>query len=793
MHTTCLATLEWAEIQRMVRQRTATPLGAAEAGELIPRADPEGVVEERRLTVEALELLGEGERLPFLSLQELSPHLQRLDLDGVRLEGQELYDLCLLLSNGEEIRTFVARQEGRGRESPRLEALAGELPDLGDLLRSVGAHLSSSGQVLDSASADLRKIRRRLSHLSDKLTRELQAIIDRSDSSIFLRDEYITVRNGRFVLPIRTDSPIPVPGILHGRSSTGLTHFVEPMTTVAINNEIVGLREAEEEELDRILRDYTRRFQNARDPVRATASLVARFDVIQARARLAADMRAIPAAEGDLLSLDDARHPILEESLTAVGERPVPISVELGGNHPILIISGPNTGGKTVALKTVGLLVLMNQAGLLLPAAGARLPVFRQVLVDIGDHQSIAANLSTFSAHMKNIAWMTGQVEPPTLVLLDEIGTGTDPEEGAALGVAILEHFRREGALVAVTTHMSGIKSHGYSAEGVKNACVEFDQETLRPTFRLLLGVAGSSSGIEIARRLGLPGELVGDARERLGPAGQQVDAYLRRVKETLDEAARERRDLAGQVREAERERSRWEEKARRQEKERARIFREELAAAVERYDAALKEQLRAVQDKALRRKLEHEGRRRGDRVRGAIDQEAAQRFQGEERPRFTPPTEVAPGDRVRIASLGQSGVVEEAASGDRVRVEVAGKTVTVPLADLMLLERADARQATRSRPAARVTFESGSREPLRRELNLVGCTVDEALPRLDKFLDEAFLAEYGEVRLVHGHGTGTLRRAIAEFLKTHPHVVNYRLADDRAGGTGVTVVELRR
>jgi DNA mismatch repair protein MutS2 len=647
--------------------------------------------------------------------------------------------------------------------------------------------------VLDSASADLRKIRRRLSHLSDKLTRELQTIIDRTDSSIFLRDEYITVRNGRFVLPIRTDSPIPVPGILHGRSSTGLTHFVEPMTTVSINNEIVGLREAEEEEIDRILRDYTRRFQNAREPVRVTVALVARFDLIQARARLAADMSAIPAGEGALLSMDDARHPILEESLAAAGERPVPISVELGGEHPILIISGPNTGGKTVALKTVGLLVLMNQAGLLLPVAAARLPIFRQVLVDIGDHQSIAANLSTFSAHMKNIAWMTGEVEPPTLVLLDEIGTGTDPEEGAALGVAILEHFRREGALVAVTTHMSGIKSHGYSAAGVKNACVEFDQETLRPTFRLLLGVAGSSSGIEIARRLGLPGELVGAARERLGPAGQQVEAYLRRVKETLDEVSQQRQELAEKLRESERERIRSEEKVRRQEKERSRIFREELAAAVERYEVALKEQLRAVQDKALRRKLDHEGRRRGDRVRGAMDREAAERFQGEEGPRFTPPKEVAPGDRVRIASLGQSGVVEDATSGDRVRVEVAGKTVTVPLADLMLLERADAGQASRSRPAARVTFESGSREPRSRELNLVGCTVDEALPRLDKFLDEAFLAEYSEVRLIHGHGTGTLRRAIAEFLKTHPHVVNYRLADDRTGGTGVTLVELRK
>jgi DNA mismatch repair protein MutS2 len=789
-----LQVLEWSEVRRMVRERTATPLGSAQAEAMEPWTDPDRVVAERRLTVQCHSLLRERERLPFHRLGDVSSPLRRLDREGIRLDGLEVYDLCLLLQNAGELRAFLERMTARGAAVEDLAMLAGRLPDLACLREEIGPHVSSSGEVLDSASRELRSIRRRLSHLSEKLKQELQAIIDRSDSSIFLRDEYITIRNGRFVLPIRTDSPVPVPGIMHGRSSTGLTHFVEPLTTVAINNEIVGLREAEEEEVDRILREYTRLLQGEREAVRDTASIVGRFDLIQGRARLALDQDGTPAAESaeERVVLQEARHPLLQESLAAQGASPVPISLELGGKYPILIISGPNTGGKTVALKTVGLLVLMNQSGLLLPALGAELPVFRRVLVDIGDHQSIAANLSTFSAHMKNIAWMTGQVQAPTLVLLDEIGTGTDPEEGAALGVAILEHFRRHRALVVVTTHMSGIKSHGYSTPGVKNASVEFDPETLRPTFRILMGVAGSSSGIEIARRLGLPDGLVEDARSRLGSTGLEADAYLQRIRETLEEVTAERERLSDEARSSERSRQEAGDEARRREKLRGQIFRQELAAVVERHEQALREQIRGIQDKALRRKLEKEARKRIEETTWRMEREARERFDEDVQAPQGAPDRVSAGDRVRISSLGQVGRVEETTAGDRVRVEVGGKTVTVSRGDLVWLEPAgDAPR--QDRLPARVTLQSAEKDSPRRELNLVGRTVDEAMGVVDKFLDDAFLADLETVRLVHGHGTGVLRRAIAEFLKTHPHVANYHLAEDREGGTGVTVVDLRR
>lgn len=787
-----LEALEWQAVRDMVQAHTATAAGSHLAAALLPQSVPTVVRQEQQLTVESVFLLRAGDALPFHALKDLTTHLQRLTVKRARLEGEELYDLCLLLRNAEDLRGFIANQGAGEVEIPHLGELSAALPDLSALRREVGEHLSPSGEVLDSASSELRNLRRRLVHLSEKLTGELQSIIDRADANIFLRDEYITVRNGRFVLPIRTDSPIPVPGILHGRSSTGLTHFVEPLTTVTINNEIVSLREAEEEMVERLLRDYTRLFQAARPAVCDTAVLVGRFDLIQARGRLALEMDAVPAEEGEQVMLQDARHPVLEKTLGPQGDSPVPISLELGGDYPVLIISGPNTGGKTVALKTLGLLVLMHQAGLLIPARAARLPVFRRVLVDIGDHQSIAANLSTFSAHMKNIGWMTGQVKLPTLVLLDEIGTGTDPGEGAALGVSILEYFRRQGALLVVTTHMSGIKSHGYSTQGVKNACVEFNEETLQPTFRLLLGVAGSSSGIEIARRLGLPDALVEDARQRLGSAGGEVEDYLRRVKETLQETAQAGERLAEERREAQRERAQALEEAARREKERGRIFREELQAAVERYDKELKEQLRSVRDKVLRRKLEREGARRRDRVLGAMDRELGEHFEPDSAGSLSPPTAVVPGDLVRIPALRQSGVVESAAAPDRIRVQVGGKTLHVALKDLLLEESPPQDQPSKRRPALRVRFDAPDRPPPGREMNLVGCRVDEALPRLDKFLDEAFLADYKTVRLVHGHGTGTLRRAIAEFLKGHPHVANYRLADDREGGTAVTQVDLR-
>jgi DNA mismatch repair protein MutS2 len=525
-------------------------------------------------------------------------------------------------------------------------------------------------------------------------------------------------------------------------------------------------------------------------------ALLARFDLVQARARLALDLNAVPAedAADASMALEGARHPLLEEALAARGGKAVPISLQLGGDHPVLIISGPNTGGKTVSLKTAGLLCLMNQAGLLVPAVAARLPIFRSVLVDIGDHQSIAANLSTFSSHMENIGRMSREVDKPALVLLDEIGTGTDPEEGAALGVAILSHFHRLGALVVVTTHMSGIKQYGYATPGVKNACVEFDEATLRPTFRLLLGVAGSSSGIDIARRLGLPDEIVEAARARIGPQGQEADTYLKRVKETLHEVAAERDRVAAELKEAQRERARSESEARQKEAERARQFRQELAAVVDRYDQALRDTLRGLEDKAIRLKLEKDGKKRGADASAAIEREARERFAASNGPAFTPPSEVHAGDRVRIVSLGTTGVVESASEG-RVRISAGGKALSVPLADLLLVERA--RPEAPLPPAKAlpkgVSFVAADRGAAALELHLIGKTVDEALPLVDKFLDDAFLAGTPQVRLVHGHGTGTLRRAIAAFLKDHPHVANYRFGVDGEGGGGVTMVDLRR
>jgi len=791
-----LAPLEWDGVRRLLQARTATLLGAREAERILPSIDPEEVRHELALSVECLALLRRGGRLPLPALRDPEPILARLAVAGVRLEGQEIYDLCLALRAARDLKAALAVAAQEGAEAPGLLALARALPDLEHVLGPIGENIGPNGEVQDSASSELRKLRRRIQHLSEKLQAELQAIIDSSRSDVFLRDEYITVRNGRFVLPVRTDSPIPVPGILHGRSSTGLTHFVEPLATVTINNEIVGLREAEEEEVDRILRAYTALLREASAAVAETVALLARFDLVQARARLGQDLGAVAAEEAPdaSLTLEGARHPLLEEALAARGQKAVPIGMQMGGEHPVLIISGPNTGGKTVSLKTVGLLVLMNQAGMLVPAVAARLPIFRRVLVDIGDHQSIAANLSTFSSHMQNIGRMSGQVEPPTLVLLDEIGTGTDPEEGAALGVAILSHFHRLGALVVVTTHMSGIKQYGYATQGVKNACVEFDEATLRPTFRLLLGVAGSSSGIDIARRLGLPEEIVAAAHARMAPQGQEADTYLKRVKETLHEVAAERERVVAELQEAKRERARYEADARRQETERAKQFRQDLAAVVDRYDQALRDTLHGLEDKAIRLKLEKDGKKRGADAAAAIEREARERFQTPNRPAFTPPAEVYPGDRVRIVSLGATGVVESASEG-RVRISAGGKGLSVPLADLLLLERA--RPDTPPTPAAAlpkgVSFVGADRGAAALELHLIGRTVDEALPLVDKFLDDAFLAGHLQVRLVPGHGTGTLRRAIADFLKDHPHVANYRFGIDREGGAGVTMVDLRR
>jgi DNA mismatch repair protein MutS2 len=680
--------------------------------------------------------------------------------------------------------------------------------------------ISPAGEVEDFASPGLREVRYQLGRLRAQIQKSLESILKRADEAHALRDEFITIRNDRYVIPVRNDNRGAVAGVVHGMSSSGQTAFVEPLETIEQNNELVRLRELEQAEVAKVLFQMTDELRAERESLTQMATVIGEIDLLSARARLAIDQRAIEPrvnTNGRLL-LRDARHPLLEANLRQAGASIVPISFDMDAERRVMVVSGPNAGGKTVVLKTVGLLVLMAQAGLHVPAVDADLPVFDQVLTDVGDQQSIAANLSTFTAHIANIREMSDRLAPPALVLLDEVGTGTDPEEGSALAVAMVDYFRQHGAHVVVTTHYSGLKVYATTTSGVINASVEFDERTLKPTYRLLTGLAGASSGIEIARRFGLPTEMTEAAARRVLTASAEASDYLRRLKEQYDA---QQQGLAA----LEEERAAVAEKFARLELEflerdrtREATFRESMkqqvadfAARAERFAATIED---AANERRTRREIERrtvelkaEAATLAREVRRALDQ-SANRPEGEGLGPVEPlapvepaePAELLVEDRVRILSLGQEGVVEVAGPQEIV-VRIGALRFREKRDNLRFIERPVPARRGRAGSTGKgpvvlprgVSVSLADTSAIGSELNVIGRTVDEATAAVDKFLDAAWLDHHDRLRIVHGVGLGALKRAIAELLSHHPHVASFHPAESAEGGQGATIVELRK
>jgi DNA mismatch repair protein MutS2 len=554
------------------------------------------------------------------------------------------------------------------------------------------------------------------------------------------------------------------------------------------------------------------------------------LDFVNAKATLAAHLRAVEPVidEENALELVEARHPLLEENLREQNLQVVPVSLRLDAGRPVMVISGANAGGKTVVLKTAGLLSLMALSGLHIPAREARVPMYASVLADIGDRQSLAANLSTFTSHVSNIRRMVETCVSPALVLLDEVGTGTDPEEGSALGVAVVDHFRREcGAHVIATTHYSGLKMYASNEEAVQNASVEFDERTLQPTYRLLVGVAGSSAGLEIARRFKLPEEIIEAARSRVDERTLAADAYLRRIQRESEEAESQRLALEEERRALAERYNSIDAEAARRERERQTEFARTLERAVADFERQSRELYSKIEDRAQRVRVEREAERRAAELR-----REAQKARAEARPASTqrtgepgsprvvkgsrgdteagtatpsstdvPAREIAAGDEVRLRTLGMTGTVERISDGEA-EVRVKNLRFREKVSNLELVASAPKPKKEDDTLAGRLRRmqERGtevklkaSRESVDAELNLIGQTTDEARDRVDRFLDEAYLQGHSHVRIIHGHGTGALRRAVAELLRTHPHVERFDLAPENQGGAGATVVELKQ
>jgi DNA mismatch repair protein MutS2 len=665
----------------------------------------------------------------------------------------------------------------------------------------------ANGEISEEASAALGRIRGSIVATRDSIQKSLKQILRTRHAEA--GEDYVTLRNDRFVIPVPSEHRHSVPGVVHGASATGQTVFMEPFETVEANNRLVQLAEEETAEIFRILRELTVRLETVREPLRAAAETIAEFDSIFARARFARDFdAALPEfAETTTLTLSDARHPVLEDKLRKENRAIVPMTLSLGGEERVLVISGPNTGGKTVALKTTGIAVLAAQAGIPVAAERAVLPLFDRVLVDIGDEQSIAADLSTFSAHMLNLKSMWEAATPQSLVLVDEMGTGTAPEEGAALAVALLEEFRSKHCLVLATTHHDRLKTYASTTPGVVNAAVEFDDVNLRPTYRLMVGVPGGSSGLAIAERLGLAKEIISRARSLLTPESREAAeliAYLHRSRDELDRIQKQMVEERHTLEEERRKlRTEWVERQQRRIKE----LEGQFVEMQKRFDENVARVLETVKERELRAQLEKSSRRRIQDIRSAAREELnaavvetisdSQADLGVHAgaTEAVRADRLEPGAKVRVRGF-RKPVVLRRVDGSSAEIEAGPLRMKVALDEITgVEEQTSASKAAGSvSKAVRVTLANQPAEGgINDEINVIGMTVEEATDRLDKFLDDAAVARQSRVRIIHGHGTGALRKGIGEFLSTHPLVERHSFEDDQRGGKAVTVVELQK
>jgi DNA mismatch repair protein MutS2 len=670
---------------------------------------------------------------------------------------------------------------------PRLKAATARLRPPADVLAELRRCLVPDGSVADAASAELARLRKQVAAQREAILEALHALLQGAAAHGAVAEQFVTLRNDRYVIPVTREGRARVRGIVQDQSASGQTLFLEPEGVVEQNNRLRLLRQAEEREVRRTLTRITGLVGTVADAIEETVQALTALDLLVAKARLADRWQAArPALVADgRLVLRRARHPLLLEQAGGSDAAVVPIDLEVGGRFRILVITGPNTGGKTVALKTAGLLVLMALAGLHIPAsADSAIPVFDGVFADIGDEQSIVQSLSTFSSHIGQIGRILRQATARSLVLLDELGAGTDPAEGAALGVALLEALLAQGPAAVATTHLEAVKTHAARTAGMENASVEFDLESLRPLYRLTLGVPGRSFALEIASRLGMPEAVLARARELLGPAALHAQDLLAELAADRDAAEAARRRAEGMLAEAAGTRERY----------------QTLWSDLQREAAALRRQARADAEAAVAA-ARREAERLVERLRSTgADREGVKAFQRDLAevargvtegmappvPEASPLPSLRPGQAVDLPGYRQRGtVLTEVAADGTVAVQLPVGKVRVPAAQVRLVEGGPGKAT----PIP--TLPSVEGLPL--ELNLLGARVEEALNRAEQYLDDAFLAGAQRVRIVHGKGTGALRRAIADLLRAHPLVERFALADVTEGGSGVTVVELHR
>ncbi len=801
-----LATLEFDSVLGMIGTFLSGPISRERLSELAPTTDVERIRQDLARVGEARRYAAEDSRPALGALKDPHPIFDKLSVAGLSCESLEILALTEMAA--------TAQRLGHAFEShPLLDSLASTLPDFRDLLRQLEGKIAPDGTVDSSASPELGRVRRAIERLRHEIQVTIQRLLDRLTRAGVLQDSLVTVRNERLVIPVRAEEKRRVEGVVHGTSASGATLYLEPLETVPLNNELVEMEDRELAEVRRVLGEMTDRLRARLPDLKAAAVILAEIDLIFAKAAFAREYDCcLPElVPGGGLELSDARHPLLEKALRAQGRKSVPLTLALDTSQKVLVISGPNTGGKTVVLKTIGVAALMAQAGLPVPAVVARLPVFGHVLADIGDLQSIEQSLSTFSAHVANLRLMAEAAGPGDLVLADELGGSTDPEEGSALAIAMLEHFRTCGATAVVTTHQSRLKAYAAETPGALNAAMEFDDHTLESTYRLLVGLPGKSSGLAVAERLGLPLPIIQRARELVAPEEREMSALV----ETLH---RERGEVERKLEQS--ERARQELETRRQQLEQqyqterktrllelGRRLDESLKREGKRWETALEEirtEVRAQVARNLSQSQSGKALRRLEqkleRLPGALAQEARQDWKAEVE-QLVGPVETASeseavvdgapsvGDTVQVEGMPAPAVVT-GISGGQIEVSVGSMRMHADPGRVRILVHkasvAPSHGGSNIPPPA-----SGPEVPP--EINVIGQTAEEAREHVDEYLDQAYVGKRFRLRVIHGHGKGILRRTLHEMFESHPHVERFYPAAAQEGGTGATIVELKR
>ena len=805
------ATLEWEPLLALVAGFSASPVGRQAILDLKPSTDKAWIAHQHQLTGELRLILAEQISVPLGGLFDPTQHAAKAQIPGAALEANELQAVARLANDVASWQSLLQSPPARlVGKVPGLSALSAALTtSLRPLAETIERTIQPDGTLADNASPELNRIRREQERQQRQIEESLRAALRKLSSDGATQEDLITIRGDRFVIPVRVELKRRISGVVHGASSSGQTVYVEPLETIEQNNELVRLIEEEQAEIHRIFVALTRQVGVYAVGLVEGARVLALVDSLQARARFARDYDCVaPTITPELLRLDGARHPLLEKRLRATGGRIVPLTLELTAESRQLIISGPNTGGKTVTLKTTALLAMMAQAGLPIPAAAASLPVFAAFLADIGDAQSIEAALSTFSAHITNLDRLSRLADARSLVLLDELGSSTDPEEGSALAVAIAAHFLAAGAWSLISTHHTSLKVYAANTPGVLNAAAGVDELTLAPNYQLRLGVPGASAGIQTAERLGLNASIVSAARQRLGSQQVDIARFLDKLHNDLAQLEVDRKAARELQYALNQERARLAREGDVELRNRTRELEVKLASLLKDFEFQMRETVRAIEDRAAQQKLSKEAERRMTRLRREFQESfnqtvVAHRTGADVGDANAQPhllRHIAVGDQVLIKSMNKVAVVQREIEKDLfevalgpIKMRVKRDELSEPSRSEASAAKADPLAAARRQKNVYVTVTSANTDDMRMEINLIGRTVDEATEELEKYLDRAFLAGLPRVRIIHGHGAGILRRGVREFLKGHPHVATLAEAPQNEGGQGATLVELRQ